>query len=159
MISRTTEYALRAIVWLAAHGQNPRTTRQIAAATRVPGGYLSKVMQALVDAGIVNSQRGPGGGFVLARPAAALTVLEVVDAVDPIRRIESCPLGLRSHAEQLCALHRRLDEALAMIRAAFSSCTVADLLAGEGASPLCEERSSGPPAAAHGNLAGRVGRG
>lgn len=159
VFSRTAEYALRAIVWLAANAEKPRTTREIAAAARIPGGYLSKVMQTLADAGLVNSQRGLGGGFVLARPAAALTVLEVIDAVDPIRRIESCPLGLRSHAERLCALHRRLDEALEMIRAAFASCTVADLLAGEGAPPLCEDRSAGPPAAAHGNLAGRVVRG
>ncbi len=158
MLSQTTEYALRSIVWLAANGNQPRTTRQIAAAAHIPGGYLSKVMQMLVDAGIVISQRGRGGGFVLARPASAITVLEVVDAVDPIRRIETCPLKLREHAGQLCALHRHLDEALAMIRQAFAACTLADLLEGKGAPPLCEDRTKAPPAAAYGNLAGRSRR-
>ena len=57
MISQTAEYALRAIVFLADQAE-PRTTQQIAAATRVPPSYLSKVMQALSRARVVHSQRG-----------------------------------------------------------------------------------------------------
>ncbi len=139
MFSQTTEYALRAIVWLAAHSAEPQTTLQIAAATRVPAGYLSKVLQALGRAHLVNSQRGLYGGFTLTRPAKTIRVLEVVNAVDPIRRIETCPLGLKSHGKELCALHRRLDDAIAHIENAFSESTIADLLAEPSTSqPLCE---------------------
>jgi len=58
MFSQIAEYALRAVVRVASHHGRPQTTQQIAAATRVPAGYLSKVMQALGRAGLINSQRG-----------------------------------------------------------------------------------------------------
>ena len=58
MFSRTTEYALRAVVYLAAQDGAARTIGQIAEATRVPSDYLSKVMQNLRRAGLVQSQRG-----------------------------------------------------------------------------------------------------
>src|SRR5262245_46906388 len=117
MFSQTAEYALRAVVYLAAQGGEPRTAQQIAEVTRVPAGYLSKVMQALSRAGLVHSQRGLGGGFTLAVPPADLTVLDVVQAVDPIRRIKSCPLGIKGHVN-LCPLHRRLDQAIALVEKA-----------------------------------------
>lgn len=154
MISKTVEYALRAVVWLAGKPDTPQTTRQIAGGTRVPVGYLSKVLQTLTQAGLLYSQRGLGGGFILARPPSRITVLDVINAVDRIERIRRCPLDLRAHARQLCSLHRRLDAALAMIEETFGSCTIADLLHEAGSQvPLCVVPKSKPVA---GNLAARV---
>ena len=127
MFSQTAEYALRAVVYLAAQGGAARTTQQIAEATRVPAGYLAKVMQGLSRAGLVHAQRGLHGGFTLARLAAELSVLDVIQAVDPIRRIRSCPLGLKGHVN-LCPLHRRLDQALALVEEALGQSTIAELL-------------------------------
>lgn len=139
MISQTVEYALRAAVYLADQAPEPRTTEQIAAVTRVPQAYLSKVLQEMVRAGIVRSQRGIHGGFVLDRPAKKLTILEVVNAVDPIQRIRTCPLGLSSHGLRLCPLHRRLDAALASVESAFDRTTLAEVLAEPSKSvPLCD---------------------
>ena len=139
MFSQTVEYALRAAVWLAAHETDPQTTSQIAAATRVPCDYLSKVMQSLTRAGLTTAQRGRGGGFVLARPSAQVSVLQVVNAVDPIRRIAECPLGLEAHGVRLCALHKKLDSALASIEKAFRETSLADILAEPNRSkPLCQ---------------------
>jgi Rrf2 family protein len=138
MLSRTAEYALRAMVWLAADPETPQTTKQISAPTQVPTGYLSKVMQTLAEAGLVRSQRGLGGGFVLARPPERISVLDVVNAVDPITRIRVCPLNLAAHASQLCPLHKRLDEAMATIESAFGSCSIAALLPrNQAVLPLC----------------------
>src|SRR5918998_6823233 len=97
MFSQTVEYALRAVVHLAGAAPRAQTTEEIARTTRVPQAYLSKVLQGLVQAGIVRSQRGIGGGMTLARPPAELTILEVVNAVDPIQRIRTCPLDLSAH--------------------------------------------------------------
>ena len=88
MLSNTAEYALRAIVYLATHQDRPCTAQAIAKATKVPSGYLSKVLQDLVKAGLTHSQRGPNGGFTLSRSPRRMSVLEVVNAVDPIRRIQ-----------------------------------------------------------------------
>lgn len=145
MFSRTVEYALRAIVWMAMRPETAQTAREISGPTQVPSGYLSKVMQQLAEAGVVTSQRGLGGGFRLSRPPTKLTVLEVIQAVDPITRINTCPLQLQAHSGQLCPLHRRLDQAIAMIENAFGDCTIATLLPGgpsggaPGAVPLCAD--------------------
>lgn len=138
MISQTAEYALRAVVYLAGQ-QQPRTTQQLAEVTRVPVGYLAKVMQGLARSGLVRSQRGLHGGYTLIKSPDELTVWEVIEAVDPIQRIRSCPLGLKSHGVNLCPMHRRLDDALAGVEKAFRASTLAELLADPNPSkPLCE---------------------
>lgn len=139
MISQTAEYALRAVVFLGSQVGQPVTTQRIAVATRVPVGYLSKVLQSLGKAGLVDSQRGLRGGYVLARPLDKLTVLEVVNSVDPLERITRCPLGLEPHGGVLCSLHRHLDEGISRIEALFRATTIEQLLAGApGGNPLCE---------------------
>ena len=138
MFSQTVEYALRGVVHLADRAPAAQTTEQIAAVTQVPRAYLSKVLQSLVRAGIVRSQRGTGGGMKLARDPTALTLLDVVDAVDPLPRITSCPLGLEAHGVHLCPLHRRMDEAMSRVEEAFRRTTLAEILSEPGESPLCE---------------------
>lgn len=128
MISQTAEYALRAIVFLA-ENTGGQTTEQISQATKIPTAYLSKVLQLLSRSSIVQSQRGLGGGFTLKIASRKLTVLDVVNAVDPIERILGCPLGLDAHATKLCPLHRRLDEATALVERAFGDTKISDLLA------------------------------
>jgi len=138
VFSQTVEYALRAVVHLASETPAGRTTDQIAEATHVPRAYLSKVLQSLAHAGIVNSQRGLGGGMTLAKTPENLTILEVVNAVEPIQRIRTCPLGLAAHGVRLCPLHKRVDKALAMVEEAFGSSTLAEILAEPtGSKPLC----------------------
>lgn len=139
MFSQTAEYALRVIVYLASLGQSPATIRQIASATRVPEGYLAKVLQSLSRAELIRSQRGLHGGSVLTRAPGSIRVFDVLQAVDPIQRITSCPLGLKSHGVNLCPLHRRLDSAIALVEEAMKDSTIADLLTEENPSrPLCD---------------------
>jgi len=137
MFSQTVEYALRAVVYLA--GQNDaRTTQQIATVTKVPAAYLAKVLQILSRCDLVRSQRGLHGGFALGRMPADLTIWDVVQAVEPIRRIRSCPLDLEAHKLKLCALHKKMDDALAEIERSFRETTLADILAEPDSElPLC----------------------
>ncbi|MBQ15928.1 MAG: transcriptional regulator [Planctomycetaceae bacterium] len=139
MFSRTVEYALRAIVQLAHVAPDVATTEQISAATQVPEPYLRKVLQALGRAELVTSQRGASGGVRLARGVEDLTILDVVNAVDPIERISRCPLDLKSHGDQLCPLHARIDHALSGIEEAFRNTTLAEVLSEPtGSTPLCD---------------------
>jgi Rrf2 family nitric oxide-sensitive transcriptional repressor len=138
MLSQTVEYALRAATFLATAAGESRTVDEVAAATRIPPAYLSKVLQQLVRHKIVTSRRGSGGGFALARAPGELAILEIVSAVDPIQRITTCPLGLAAHGTRLCPLHRRLDDALAEMERAFADSTLAEILAEPTRSvPLC----------------------
>lgn len=137
MISTTGEYALRAAVHLAQEGR-ARTSAEIAEATMAPHGYLSKMMQQLVRAGLVLSQRGRNGGFVLARDASEISVLDVLRAVDAAPgRIGKCPLGIEGHA-RLCPLHRLLDQAMGEVEAAFAASDLATLArSARGVAALC----------------------
>jgi Rrf2 family protein len=140
MFSQTAEYALRAVVYLASQEGEAQTTQQIAARTKVPAGYLSKVLQNLSRVGLVAAQRGLHGGFSLACDPEELTIWDIIQAVDPVRRITRCPLGLEGHIK-LCPLHRRLDQAIALVEKALKESTLAELLAepkkGKAPPPLC----------------------
>lgn len=139
MISQTAEYALRAVVYLAMNKGGAFTTQQISVTTKVPAAYLSKVLQSLARAQLVQSQRGLRGGFSLAKQPQEINILCVLNAVDPIQRIRTCPLGLESHGINLCALHKRLDDATAVIEKTFADTTISDILEQPTTSiPLCE---------------------
>lgn len=142
MFSQTVEYALRAMMFLASRGGVPVTSECIAANTRVPAGYISKVMRDLVIGELVASFRGPHGGFVLTAKPEAITMFDVVDAVDPFRRIHKCPIDNPNHTE-LCPLHRRLDDAMAEIERSFRAVTLAQMLEG-GNIPVQADASQRP---------------
>jgi len=138
MISKTAEYALRAVVCLAGRPPQSKSADVLARLTKTPRSYLNRVLQDLAAAGLVRSRPGPGGGYELARTADKITILDVVNAVAPIERIRKCPLGLSSHTE-LCPLHRELDQAFAATESAFRRVSLKDLV--ESTSPivpLCE---------------------
>lgn len=141
MLSKTAEYALRAITCLAERGTNsgkPSSADSLAQATQVPRRYLNRVLQDLVANGLVLSRCGARGGYELARSTDEITILDVVNAVAPLQRIHSCPLGLKSHTS-LCPLHAELDKAYQATEQAFAGITMKQLL--ESKSPivaLCE---------------------
>jgi len=142
-LSQTAEYALRAAIWLSQRVGDPQTTQQIAAGCQMPASYLVKVLQPLAKAGIVNAQRGLGGGYVLVRNPEELTLLEVLNAVEPIQRIRVCPLKISSHGSNLCALHQALDDTLAEAERNLGSQTFGELLKRKNKSrPLCQTTSA-----------------
>lgn len=138
MFSHTVEYALRAVAALAEDWERPHAVQKIAERTRMPNDYLAKVMQSLCRAGVVQALRGRHGGYQLAKAPDQLTLLEVINAVDQIKRIERCPLGLPGHGTNLCPLHRRLDDSIRETENAFRYTTLSELLQSTGpVRPLC----------------------
>lgn len=138
LFSEAVEYGLRAVVWLAHHPDQIYKARDIAEGTGAAPGYLIKVLQSLAKVGILSAQRGSSGGFRLERKPASLSVLEVINAVDPIERIHTCPLGLKSHGTALCPMHRRIDNAMASIVQGFGESMISSLLDKQtGSHPLC----------------------
>ncbi len=141
MISKTAEYALRAAACMGATPDQPISANALAKQTKVPRRYLTRVLQDLCEAGLVQSRPGPGGGYELTRSTAKITILDVINKVDPIQRIKQCPLGLKTHTK-LCPLHAELDCAYAATEKAFKSVTIKQLV--ESTSPivpLCESGS------------------
>lgn len=138
MLSQTAEYALRAVACMGTREGTTVSADTLAQETKIPRRYLTRVLQDLAAHGLVASRSGPGGGYELTRPTTKLTILDVVNIVDPIQRITRCPLGLESH-HKLCPLHAELDKAYAKTEAAFGKITIRQLLnSNSPITPLCE---------------------
>jgi len=103
VISRRTDYGVRIVLDLATLAQDERAAaHDIADRQRIPRPFLAKIISQLCLAGLVTTHRGAGGGVVLARPAAEITLLQVVEALEgPIRlnrcviRPDDCPRNER----------------------------------------------------------------
>jgi Rrf2 family protein len=134
MLSKTSEYALRAVLHLARDTGDPVPAGEIAAALDVPANYLSKILHTLSRAGLVDSERGPGGGYRLARPADRISIGDVVGAVDPIAPEGRCLLGHQDcPGAHPCPAHDRWRRVSEPITAFFRDTMVSELLQSSGA--------------------------
>ena len=123
MISQTSEYALRAVICLAQHPGELHTATKIAKHE------------------VVTSKKGLHGGYGLAHSPEKLTLWTIINAVDPIKHIKSCPLKLESHGTHLCRLHKRVNDSIDMIEELFKTSTIAMILDQPTKSiPLCESK-------------------
>jgi len=119
IFSPPTQHALRALIFLANHeGARPVQAREIAAAENIPSAFLSKILNRLRARGFLRSIMGPGGGYVLARPAQNLRVRDIVEAFDDAHSLDSrCLLGIGLCGEHgTCPLHDQWEE----VRESFS---------------------------------------
>lgn len=107
MLTQTSEYALRAMVHLARRGVDTYSgVKEIAAATDVPSNYLAKILQQLAKTGVLESQKGFGGGFRISGKLTDINLLAIVDPLENISRFKRCVLGQRQcNDEVACPLH------------------------------------------------------
>lgn len=107
MLSATAQYALRALGYLASQDSDTVVLgRELAEQTGVPASYLSKILLLLNRAGLVQAARGTGGGYRLARLPDEISLIEIVDPIDNVRRLDDCVMGLEECSEESpCAMH------------------------------------------------------
>ena len=130
MISKTSEYALRAVLYLAeSDAKGSVRASEIAEAIGVPANYLSKILHQLARSGILTSERGPAGGFRLAKPASELPLVKVIDAFEGLSERRKCLLGRKECSDESpCAVHEEWKNAYGPVLDFFSRTTIADLV-------------------------------
>ena len=130
MLSKTTEYALRAVATIArAGGRKPVLARDIAIDGDIPTKYLSKILRDLVRAGGLHSSRGIGGGFRLRRRAETLKLSEVVDPFEDVLAARRCPFGKNKCSdEDPCTMHEKWRPVAEAFRILMEQTTVADII-------------------------------
>ncbi|MCC7233951.1 MAG: Rrf2 family transcriptional regulator [Bryobacterales bacterium] len=130
MLSTTSQYALRALTFIAAHeGVEAVLGRRIAEKTGIPSNYLSKLLIELNNAGLVSASRGTGGGYRLAAPPSSITLNQVVGVFDPDVVNPCCLLG-HSHLcsdETACSAHSVWKKTRAALTTFLNSTTLADI--------------------------------
>jgi len=93
-ITRQADYAVRAVLFLAKIGPETRAaTSQIALEQQIPPSFLAKIVSQLSVAGLLQTSRGARGGVSLARPAEAISILDVVEAIDGPILLNECVGG------------------------------------------------------------------
>jgi Rrf2 family protein len=145
-VSAKVDYALRAVIELAASGDGPVKGERIAQAQEIPLKFLENILGDLRHAGVVRSQRGVDGGYWLARPAEEITVAEVVRAVEgPIANVRGVGPEQVEYAGSAEPLRDVWIAVRANLRAVLEQVTIADLASGD--LPLSvEELTSNPDA-------------
>jgi Rrf2 family protein len=112
-ITRQADYAIRAVRYLAAQGENQRAaTSTVAQEMKIPPSFLAKIISQLSIAGLLHTSRGARGGVTLARPPKDITLLDVVEAIDGPILLNEC-VGDPSNCvfEDECPLHPIWGEA------------------------------------------------
>ena len=101
IFSRACEYGLQAMLYLATKPPEDRVmTREIAKVLRIPVHYLAKILEDLSRGGLLESYKGAGGGFALAKPPTKVSLLDVVEVLDGSEFMNSCALGFPGCSEE-----------------------------------------------------------
>jgi Rrf2 family protein len=146
---RTTakaDYAVRAAIELAASGDGPVTAEAIASAQEIPLNFLENILVELKRAGIVESRRGSAGGYLLARPAAEISVADVIRAVEgPLANVRGISPDALDYPGSAARLRDVWVALRASIRSVLEHVTLADIASGE-LPPAIAELTSEPDA-------------
>lgn len=136
-VSAKADYAIRAMVELAVAGGGPVKGERISRQQEIPVTFLENIMVDLRHGGLVRSQRGSDGGYWLARPAAEISLAEVIRAVDgPIANVRGLRPEEVTYTGTAVPLRRVWVAVRASLRAVLESVTLADLAAGELPGPV-----------------------
>lgn len=106
LVTREADYALRCILFISEDVKAHRSVKEISTNMQIPESFLAKILQRLMRAGLVDSVRGAGGGFKLARPASEINVLDVMEAIDGPLVINRCAVDPEScDLSGSCVIH------------------------------------------------------
>jgi Rrf2 family transcriptional regulator, iron-sulfur cluster assembly transcription factor len=110
MFSKTCEYGIRAVLFIAQHsnGENYIGLKEIAKVQELPEHFLSKVLQILVRHKILKSTRGLKGGFALNNSPDSINLLSIISAIDGMDLFDTCVLGMKEcSSEKPCPVHNQ----------------------------------------------------
>ncbi len=107
LYGNSTKYAIRALTYMAGNGQNTcQKIEDIARSQKIPKPYLSQIFKRLVEAKILRSVKGPGGGYVLARSLDAINLYDIKLCIDGQSDFTECAIGMNHCSDQTpCAAH------------------------------------------------------
>ncbi len=149
MLTSTGEYALRAMIHIAGADLSQYVlAHDIGAELEIPERYLSKILGTITRKGLLEARRGRGGGFRLSRASKAISLYEILDAVDRTGHFDRCLLGYQDCNDQVpCAMHKLWREFKTRILELLKSITLEDLATGRVSQEMAFEILKTPTAA------------
>ncbi|MCK5029339.1 MAG: Rrf2 family transcriptional regulator [Bacteroidales bacterium] len=113
MLSNTCKYAIRAVIYLALHGTEKKIgIKEISKELEIPTPFLGKILQQLAKNKMLLSTKGPNGGFLLAKPAKEITLLNIIEIIDGLDLFNECLIGMstcsaNAHKNVQCPTHHK----------------------------------------------------
>jgi len=140
-LNRMTDYAVVMMADMARSEDNIRTAPEISSATGVPLPTVSKLLKNLANAGLLASQRGAGGGYLLGRDPQAITVVEIIAAVEGPIALTACVTGSQDSCdvEPICSMKGNWDKVNKAVRHALGEVTLVDMMPEPMAFPPLED--------------------
>jgi len=137
MFSRSCQYALQAVLYIALHSKNKNAIglKEIADSQKIPIHFLSKILQNLVKYKVLTSIKGPNGGFSLVKSPSQLKLMKIVEITDGLDVFDRCGIGLKACGDKKpCPIHfeyKKVKE------------KTIELLSTKSLAELCEDVESG----------------
>lgn len=130
MLSNTCKYAIRSVVYLSVYASNTKKIgiKDISEALDIPSPFLGKILQTLARKKILNSIKGPHGGFSLGRPAVDISIMDIVEIIDGTDIFDIC-LVRTTHCsdEEPCGIHDKITALRKEMKETFIHQTIDDL--------------------------------
>lgn len=130
MLSNTCKYAIRSVVYLSVYASDTKKIgiKEISEALDIPSPFLGKIMQTLARKKILNSIKGPHGGFSLGRPAVDISIMDIVQIIDGTDIFDIC-LVRTTHCsdEEPCGIHDKITALRKEMKETFINQTIDDL--------------------------------
>jgi Rrf2 family protein len=146
-LSRKSDYALRAVIYLARVApERYGRVSEIAKAKDIPRAFLAQILPVLANHRVLKSQQGAHGGYALARPPAAISFLDVIESIEGPLRLNKCVEGQHDDCTILdsCEMHYVWNQAQTQMVGFLGSVTIADMLSSPhhpGSGPVAIEIS------------------
>jgi Rrf2 family iron-sulfur cluster assembly transcriptional regulator len=130
MLSNTSKYAIRAVIYLALFASSDKKIgiREVSDQLGIPMPFLGKILQLLAKQQVLDSTKGPHGGFSLKRPAVDLSLMEIIGIIDGKDSFDDCVIrNTKCSHEAPCSLHDKIAPYRKGIKSIMLTQTIADL--------------------------------
>jgi len=131
MLSNTSKYAIRALIYLELYSnpENKAGIKKISGELNIPSPFLGKILQMLVKHQLLDSTKGPHGGFCLNKPAIDIPLMEVIEIIDGKETFDNCVIRTSPcDANKPCSMHHKLAPLRSEMKSLFTTETIADLV-------------------------------
>jgi len=130
MLSNTSKYALRAVIYLALYSSSVKKVgiKEISGELDIPTPFLGKILQMLVRHNILDSSKGPHGGFTLKKPAIDITLMEIIEIIDGVDSFDICVIKTsKCSPDAPCSMHDKIAPLRGKMKSLFLTETIADM--------------------------------
>jgi len=131
MLSNTSKYAIRAVIYLALHAGEEKKIgiKQISKELSIPTPFLGKILQTLAKHKLLSSTKGPHGGFGLGKPAEEIALIEIVDIIDGQDIFKKCLIRLEDcNEKEPCSAHKKYGKIRKSLHELFKKEKISDFV-------------------------------